>query len=108
MIPAGGHLTFGVTFQPKEAEPEEARMLILDTTRSPGRVVGRIQLDGVGVPDETGGVPPIVAPVAPQFASQAGIASWMPKAATLPWLFGSLLVGLLTVTGARWRRRRRI
>jgi hypothetical protein len=70
--------------------------------------VSRIQLDGLGVPDETGGVPPIVAPIVPpeEFIPGASLATWMPKA-SLPWLFGSLLlVGLLTFTRVRSSRRR--
>jgi hypothetical protein len=108
-IPAGGHLTFGVTFQPMEAGPEEAQMLILNTTTPPGRAVGRIELDGLGVPDETGGVPAIVAPIVPseEFLPQLSSATPMNKVAGMLWLLGSLLlVGLLTFTRVRPSRRR--
>jgi hypothetical protein len=98
-IPAGGHLTFGVTFQPRPGvnEPDAQRLEILDVTTNRGRELGTIVLEGLGVPDNTGGqVPPIVAPVTPQFISPASLATWMTKPAALPWLFGSLmLVGLL-------------
>jgi hypothetical protein len=106
-IPAGGHLTFGVTFQPMEAGLQEAQLLILDRMSPPGRVVSRIELAGVGVPDETGGVPPIVAPITPQFASLRGAMNHLTNPVARSWLFGfTLVIGLLTFIRRRSRRPR--
>jgi hypothetical protein len=110
-IPAGGHLTFGVTFQPRLGvnDPDSQTLPILDTTTSRRREVSRIQLDGLGVPDNTEGqVPAIVAPIIPQFTLMTFMSQVNPlnKLAALPWLFGSLLlVGLLGFTRLRSRRR---
>jgi hypothetical protein len=109
-VPAGSHLTFGVAFQPRVAgsDPESVTLPILDATTNRRREVGRILLDGLGVPDESSGVPPIVAPIVPpeEFIATSS-ASPMTKAAGMLWLLGSLLlVGLLTVTRVRSRQRR--
>jgi len=110
-IPAGGHLTFGVAFQPRVAgsDPESQTLQILDTTTRRGREVSRIQLEGLGVPDNTGGgVSPIVAPITPPFSSLSlrSRVNSLIKPAALPWLLGSILmVGLLTLTRRKSRRR---
>jgi hypothetical protein len=106
VIPAGGHLTFGVTFQPKLAGATLERQSLL--LFGPGGV-SFMALEGLGVPDNTGGtVPPMVAPITPQLSllSRLSRARPMRKVAAVPWLLGTVLVGgLLTVGRARLRRR---
>ena len=65
-------------------------------------------LEGLGVPDNTDTrLLPIVAPITPQFTSLAGGLNLLTQPATMPWLFGSLvMVGLLTFIRVRSRRRR--